>query len=113
VQNMVHPVRLPDEPLIHSIVEMLARKSPEIFAAQIRALLARPDSTSVLSQIRCPTLVLCGREDSWSPVARHRDIAARISTSKLTIIENCGHMAPMERPRAVTAAMRAWFEVLN
>jgi pimeloyl-ACP methyl ester carboxylesterase len=112
VQNMVHPARLSDEHLVNSIVEMFGRKSPEVFAAQITALLNRPDATPVLSQIRCRTLVLCGREDAWSPVARHRDIAGRIFASTLVIIENCGHMAPMERPEAVTAAMRKWFESL-
>jgi len=112
VQNMVHPARLSDASLIGSIVDMFGRKNPETFAAQIRALLNRPDSTPVLAQIRCATLVLCGREDAWSPVVRHRDIAARIPPSKLVIIENCGHMASMERPEAVTAAMQTWLERL-
>lgn len=113
VQNMVHPARLSDGHLINSIVEMFGRKSPEIFAAQVTALLNRPDATPVLSQIRCRTLVLCGREDAWSPVARHRNIAGRIFASKLVIVENCGHMAPMEQPEAVTAAMTHWFENLR
>jgi pimeloyl-ACP methyl ester carboxylesterase len=113
VQNMVHPARLSDAALINSIVEMFGRRTPEIFAAQIKALLNRPDFTSALSQIECPTLVLCGREDAWSPVVRHRDIAARIRGSMLAIIENCGHMAPVERPLAVAAAMQKWFERLS
>jgi len=108
VQKMVHPSRLSDEALIWSIVEMFARKSAEIFARQIKALLERPDATPVLSTIRCPTLVLCGREDSWSLPLTHRQIAARIPRSKLAIIENCGHMAPMERPGQVTAALLTW-----
>src|SRR2546427_2953013 len=44
-----------------------------VFAAQIRALLSRPDATDVLTAVRCPTLLLCGREDTWSPLARHKD----------------------------------------
>jgi pimeloyl-ACP methyl ester carboxylesterase len=113
VQHMLHPARLSDEHLVNSIVDMFDRKSPEVFAAQITALLNRPDATPVLSQICCRTLVLCGREDTWSPVARHRNIAGRIFPSTLVIIEKCGHMAPMERPGAVTAAMRHWFENLR
>ena len=112
VQKMVHPSRLSDEVLIRSIVEMFARKSPEIFAGQIQALLERPDATPVLSTIRCPTLVLCGREDSWSLPLTHRQIVARIPQAKLAIIENCGHMAPMERPGQVTAALLTWLEAV-
>jgi len=113
VQNMVHPSRLRDKALIDSIVEMLARKTPEIYAAQIKALLERPNATPVLSAIRCPTLVLCGREDSWSTLSTHKELAARIPQSKLVVIENCGHMATMERPGKATAALADWFSCLS
>lgn len=109
VRNMVHPSRLSDVPLIESIVEMLARKSPEVYAGQIKALLERPDATPVLSTIRCPSIILCGRQDSWSLLSTHKEMAARIPQSKLVVIENCGHMAPMERPAEVTTALAAWF----
>jgi len=99
--------------LIDSIIEMFARKTPEIFAGQIKALLERPDARPVLSAIRCPTLVLCGREDSWSTLSIHKEIAARIPQSRLVVIENCGHMAPMERPEQVTVALSVWFASLS
>jgi len=113
VRNMVHPLRISDALLIDSIIEMFARKTPEIFAGQIKALLERPDARPVLSAIRCPTLVLCGREDSWSTLSIHKEIAARIPQSKLVVIENAGHMAPMERPDQVTAALSVWFASLS
>ena len=91
---------------------MFARKSPEIFAAQIRALLGRPDAASVLCSIRCPALVLCGRQDAWSLPASHRQMAFLIPGSELVMIECCGHMSPMERPAEVTAAMREWLASL-
>jgi pimeloyl-ACP methyl ester carboxylesterase len=56
---------------------------------------------------------LCGREDSWSTLPTHKDIAARIRGSKLAIVENAGHMAPMERPEKVTAALVTWLESLS
>ena len=112
LQKMVHPSRLTDEPLVESIVEMFGRKSAEIFAGQIKALLGRPDATPVLAAARCPALVLCGREDAWSVLDVHRDMAARLPNARLVIVETCGHMAPMERPAAVTAALAGWFSGL-
>lgn len=108
VQGMVHPDRLADKPLIEDILRMIARKTPAQFAAQIKALLERPDGEPVLKTIRCPTLVLCGREDSWSPLARHQQMAKLIPASRLIAIEHCGHMSTMERPEAVTEALRGW-----
>lgn len=110
LQKMVHPSRLSDAPLIEAIVEMFGRKSPEIFVAQIQALLGRPDAGPVLGTIGYPTLVLCGREDAWSVLDVHRDMAARIVGARLVAIENCGHMAPMEGPEEVTAALKEWLE---
>ena len=78
------------------------RSTPETFANQQRALLDRPDARAVLPGIRCPTLVLCGKQDVWSPVPPHEEIAAAIPRSKLVIIDDCGHMSPVEQPGAVT-----------
>jgi pimeloyl-ACP methyl ester carboxylesterase len=108
VRDMVAPARLNDAALIESILSMVGRCTPQKFAAQIRALLARPDATGVLTQIRCPTLLLCGREDAWSPLARHEAMARLIRPSRLAVIRDCGHMAPMERPHEVAAQLSQW-----
>jgi pimeloyl-ACP methyl ester carboxylesterase len=108
LQGMVHPARLGDGALIEAILDMFERRTPDIFAAQIHALLARPDACGLLADIRCPTLVLCGAQDSWALPERHREMAAAIRGCTLSIIEDCGHMAPMERPAEVSAALAAW-----
>lgn len=113
VQGMVHPSRLPDTPLIEAIITMMARKTPEVFEAQIRALLNRRDSTPILPQIQCPALILCGRQDAWSVLARHEEMAALIPASRLAVLEDCGHMSTMERPESVTTAMRDWLRMIT
>ena len=110
VRPMVHPDRLDDAPLMEAILDMFQRTTPDVFEAQQRALLARPDATRLLAGIACPTLVLCGREDAWSPPARHEEMARRIAHSELVIVERSGHMSPMERPEAVSAAIARLLE---
>ena len=107
-QGMVHPSRLKDAELMNGIYDMLARKTPEHFAAQIDALLNRPDAADVLAAIRCPTLIACGEQDSWSPFARHVAMARRAPHAKLVAIPESGHMVTLERPATVTAALREW-----
>jgi pimeloyl-ACP methyl ester carboxylesterase len=113
VQGMVHPARLGDAALIDAILDMFERKTPDLFAAQIHALLSRPDACGLLENIRCPTLVLCGAQDSWSLPQGHRDMAAAIRGSRLELIEDCGHMAPMEKPAEVSAALATWLSRLQ
>jgi pimeloyl-ACP methyl ester carboxylesterase len=110
VQGMVHPRRLQDRALIESIVAMFERRSVEEFEAQIRALLGRPDATPVLARIACPTLLLCGEQDAWSPPAQHRQMAERIAGSVFVSVPDSGHMSPLEQPSAVNAALRSWLE---
>jgi len=94
--------------LLPTLTEMVIRSTPETFANQQRALLDRPDARTVLPLIQCPTLVLCGRQDTWSPVSQHEEIAAAIPQAKLVIVDDCGHMSPVEQPAAVTNALREW-----
>ena len=75
---MVHPRRLSDATLMDAIHQMIARAPLAQFEAQIQALLARPDRSALLPQIRVPTLVLCGHEDNWSPIGQHVEMARRI-----------------------------------
>ncbi|HEY4360819.1 MAG TPA: alpha/beta hydrolase [Bryobacteraceae bacterium] len=105
---MMPPQRMEDAALVEEILQMVERKTPEIFFAQQRALLGRPDANPVLSTIQCPAMLLSGREDTWSPPSRHEEMAAKIPGSRVVIVAESGHMAPMEQPAAVSQALREW-----
>jgi pimeloyl-ACP methyl ester carboxylesterase len=111
MRPMVHPARLADAPLVEAMLAMVERRTPDQFAAQIRALLERNDLTELLRSVRVPTLVACGRDDAWSPVAQHQAIAALVPGSRVAIFDDCGHMAPMERPTAVADALAGWLRI--
>ncbi len=104
----IYPPHMKDEALVRSVTDMTLRVGPDAFIRQQRAIMTRPDSRPGLSRITCKTLVLCGREDMATPVEAHREIAADIPDSRLTIIKACGHLSTMEKPGEVNAALRAW-----
>ena len=105
---MIAPCNLAGTELLERILAMVGRMSGEIYARQTEALLTRPDATPVLSQIRCPTLLLCGKQDTWSPPARHEYMAASIPGSLLRLIDDCGHMSIMEQPAQILACLQEW-----
>lgn len=105
---MVHPSRHGEAAVMEPMAQMIRRATPDQFAMQQHALLTRPDASGYLAGIRCPTAVIVGRQDLWSPLAQHEAMAAAIPGATLTVIEDCGHMSPVERPDEVTAALRAW-----
>lgn len=105
---MVHPERKTDPTLIAPLHAMASAMGLAVFEAQIKALLGRPDATTLLSSISVPTLVGVGRQDVWSPLSQHEAIASQISRSVLAIFEDSGHMSPVEAPDQVSAALRTW-----
>ena len=104
----LHPDRLTDERLTGAVMEMAGRVGKDAFLRQQHAILGRIDSRPYLPAVQVPTLVLCGRQDGLTPLARHEEMAAAIPGARLSVIEDCGHLATMERPAAVTAMMRDW-----
>ncbi len=78
------------------------------FAAQIEALLTRPEVDSLLPAIACPTMIAVGSDDAWSPPAQHAAIHAAIPQSRLTIFAGAGHMLPVEAPGPLNDAIAAW-----
>jgi pimeloyl-ACP methyl ester carboxylesterase len=106
--KLLHPKHLREERLVSVISAMADSLGKDVFIRQQKAIIQRPDSRPSLAQIRCPTLVLCGREDVITPVAVHEEMRDAIPESRLVVIETCGHLSALEQPRQVTQALKDW-----
>jgi pimeloyl-ACP methyl ester carboxylesterase len=72
----------------------------------------RPDSRPTLPTINVPTLVLVGQQDSLTPPADGRVMAAAIPNADLAIVPRAGHLSPLENAREVNKLMRAFLREL-
>lgn len=106
--RFIHPNRLADHRLTERVKQMALATGPDAFLRQQKAIMGRPDSRPDLASIRCPTLVLCGRQDQATPLALSEEMAASIPGARLAVIEDCGHLSAMEQPEAVNAELRRW-----
>lgn len=104
----LHADRLDDTPLVETVTGMAQRVGKDAFLRQQKAILGRPDSRAQLSGYRCSTLVLCGRQDALTPLEVSEEMAEAIPGADLVVIEECGHLATLEKPEPVNAALRAW-----
>ena len=107
---MLAPQRARDPALMDRLTAMVERATPRLFQRQIGALLTRPNAHRGLSAIPCPTAVIVGRQDAWSPLAQHEEMTALIPRARLSVIEDCGHMSPAEQPGIVAEALYAWMQ---
>lgn len=105
---LIHSARRGERSLTDTVKSMARNIGKDAFIRQERAIMSRTDSLGLLASIACPTLVLCGRQDALTPLARHEEIAAGIKGARLEVIEDCGHLSTLEKPSEVNAAMRRW-----
>src|SRR3989304_2826054 len=100
---LIHADRLNETALTGEVMAMAERIGRDAFLRQQTAIMARPDGRPLLAHIACPTLILCGRQDALTPLAWHMEMATAIPEAHLVVIEDCGHLAPLERPAGGTA----------
>jgi pimeloyl-ACP methyl ester carboxylesterase len=96
--------RIPE--VIEAQRRVMLAATPEGIAAALRGMAERPDARPWLPRVDVPTLVVVGSEDPISPPAEMREIAAAISGAQFVEVASAGHMAPLEQPEAVNAALR-------
>jgi 3-oxoadipate enol-lactonase len=93
-------------PYIEATRQVILRTDPKAIAAAQRGMAQRPDMTDRLAQFDVPALVLCGQHDAISPPAEMRSIAEKLPQATYVEIAGAGHMAPLEKPAEVNAAIR-------
>ena len=109
---MMGPARSADDELMRRLTAMVERSTPEQFAAQIHALLNRPEAATVLAKVHVPLLLLAADQDRWSPVEQHEAMRRLNTSAALRIVRDAGHMAPVEQPGAVADALTDWIATI-
>ena len=99
---------LADPLLTGTIASMAQSVGREAFARQQNAIIHRIDSRPHLAAIRCKTRVIAARDDLIMPLEVLEELADGIPGAELVVIDDCGHMAPIEQPEAVTDALHVW-----
>ncbi|MCW9034849.1 MAG: alpha/beta hydrolase [Rhodospirillales bacterium] len=107
---MIYEERIEDQELIDALVAMDENNSVRSYFNQQKAIMSRQNSVPLLSEISCPTLVLCGRYDLLTPLSAHEEMAEKIPGATLVVLEKCGHMSTMERPEEVNQALLKWLK---
>jgi pimeloyl-ACP methyl ester carboxylesterase len=90
---------------VREVRHLIGQGTPAGVAAAQRGMAPRPDSTSTMATITCPTLVVVGAEDTLTPPAEAEKMAAGIKGAKLARIPGAGHLPNIENPAAYDLAL--------
>ena len=100
------------ERLMSPLYEALSKVNPDIIYGDFLAC-DRLDIASEILQISTPALVVCGADDKMMPPAMSQFLTDHISGSKLSFIEDAGHMVMLEEPEAFNREIRMFVESLH
>lgn len=105
--RLIHASRL-GTPVADTVLAMGKAVGKEAFLRQQQSIIDRPDSRPTLAQIQVPTLIVVGAQDQLTPPAEAELMQAGIQGSRLVVLDDCGHLPPLELPERTTALLREW-----
>ena len=94
--------------IVALIKDMAIGLGEGVFIRQSRALQRRPDQQKTMRRVKLPALVIAGAMDTLVPMRRSEFTANLMPFGKLQVIDGAGHLATLEQPEAVNAALAAF-----
>lgn len=91
------------------IIEMAKSLGADCFVAQVMAIEDRPDSLSVLQQLKSDILIIGGKQDKICPAEHQQMMHENLPGSHIQLLEQCGHFAPLEQGEKVSNLLTNWY----
>ncbi len=96
----------PSEPLKARLRAMMMRVGPDVAVRQTKAIAARHDHRLTLGALELPVVVVCGAQDKITPPALSEELAGLIPHAQLSLVPECGHMLPLEKPDFLASCLQ-------
>jgi 3-oxoadipate enol-lactonase len=93
--------------------QLIDAASPQGIAAASRGMAVRADSSSLLAQINCPTLVIAGEQDVLAPPQVAQEYATQIPSAHYDTIPHAGHLSNLEQPDVFIQMIRQFLQTLS
>lgn len=93
-----------------AFIAMMRSQGAGLIARQSDALAKRGDLWPRLSEVRCPALMLWGRQDQFSPASDGERMARAMPNGQFSVIEDCGHFPSLENPERTAEIIGQWME---
>ncbi len=95
------------------IIKRCASNDPLGVKGCLLAMIGRTDTSSFLSRIDIPVLLICGSEDALTPPDVMKKMSEKIINSAYVIINGAGHMTPIENPEIFNETVSVWLKKNN
>jgi 3-oxoadipate enol-lactonase len=90
--------------------KMITGTTQKTVTSTLQALADRKETCNNLKNVKIPALIICGREDTVTPLSQAELLNNTIAGSTLRIIENAGHMSNLENPAEFNKAVQEFLK---
>jgi pimeloyl-ACP methyl ester carboxylesterase len=97
-----------DEAMAASVRAFMSPANPEGIIGALLGMAVRPDAGDWLGNIRVPTLVITGADDTVMPPGESSAMAKAIPDARLVVIPGAGHLVAFEQAEAFNGAIQEW-----
>lgn len=99
-----------DQPdIVDTIKAMDKTLGQKMLINQMKETSTRADLSDCLGQLQCKTLIISGYQDRIVAAKDLQDMAAALPKGRCELIENCGHMVPLEQPERLGALLNSFY----
>ncbi|MGB3634062.1 MAG: alpha/beta hydrolase [Rubrobacteraceae bacterium] len=113
MERLLSKNTLQNQPMIvEQVKSMILESAPDGVVGALGAMRDRPDSTSFLSDIEVPTLVIGGAEDGISSPEVMGAMAEKIPNSEHHTISGVSHLSNLEAPDEFSNLLKAFLKKL-
>ena len=106
LRRALHPQRQDDAVMLAHLQAMSLALGKQVFLQQLS--IARTDGHHELPEITCPALVVASRNDQMRSLSESEKLANGLPHSVLHVIEDCGHMSPLEKAPELITMLGNW-----
>lgn len=96
--------------LVNLVEQLIMGNPPQALKAAVAAMMARPDSTDLLTGLHLPAAVVAGDEDTLIPLSAAQELHRALSGSTLDVIGEAGHLPNLEQPAAFNAVLKRFLD---
>jgi len=95
-----HP--LPGYWMIDSSIHLIAESLPGVLLKDLIACNEYKNTLITIENIEQEILLISGIEDKMTPIKKAKELTISNKKAKISILDKCGHMMMIEKPREVT-----------
>jgi 3-oxoadipate enol-lactonase len=112
-KNLITKSNSENKAFFETILNITNRQPKEGIISELLALQGRIDSESFLPNIKIPSLILAGEEDTLATPSEMQEIFSKIPNHEFYVIKNSAHLAPLENPEEVNSIISNFIKKLG